>query len=287
MPLFLGWADNYYRKPTGKETREATNLLHATRPLLSVLASREIDAVTASDVEAVRQFMIDSDLARNTINARMGRVRRFIRWAISNKHAKPESILIWESIAPLKYGRSPARETRPVTSADVGAFNATLPYLPDMVRSMVMLQLATGMRSGELCSIRWDLIDRRDDVWIYIPAEHKTEHHGHDRNIAILPPAQELLGEPDKVGYVYVHGRGGIYTPDSYRRVITRAIEKADCAYWTPHQLRHSAITDWATKGGVEVARLLAGHASTRMTSRYIDITADRVIWAARQVATG
>ena len=119
---------------------------------------------------------------------------------------------------------------------------------------MVLLQLATGMRSGELCAMRWDLIDRRTYIWLYTPAEHKTEHHGHGRTIPIPPMYQHLLGQPKQAGNVFEHHRSGAYTAQSYGRAIRRAIQRIRCKNWTPHQLRHKAITGWASQGGVEVA---------------------------------
>ena len=41
------------------------------------------------------------------------------------------------------------------------------------------------MRAGE--------IDRTGDVWLYRPAKHKTQHHGHTREVPIGPKAQAVL----------------------------------------------------------------------------------------------
>src|SRR5262249_24253725 len=61
--------------------------------------------------------------------------------------------------------------------------------LADMVR----LQLVTGMRPGEVCTMRAIDIDMTGPVWLYRPSRHKTEHHGHTRIIAIGPRAQEIV----------------------------------------------------------------------------------------------
>jgi len=59
---------------------------------------------------------------------------------------------------------------------------------------MVRLQLLTGARSGELVMMRPCDIDRTGGgIWVYIPADHKTAHHGHQRRIYIGPRAQKLL----------------------------------------------------------------------------------------------
>lgn len=38
-------------------------------------------------------------------------------------------------------------------------------------------------------------IDRSSDVWVYIPETHKTENHGHRREINIGPKAQAVLAK--------------------------------------------------------------------------------------------
>lgn len=59
---------------------------------------------------------------------------------------------------------------------------------------MVRLQLLTGMRSGEVCVMRTADIDTSSaDVWIYRPTQHKTQHHGKGRDVAIGPKAIAVL----------------------------------------------------------------------------------------------
>jgi integrase len=58
---------------------------------------------------------------------------------------------------------------------------------------MIELQLATGMRPGELCILRPGDVDRSGEVWEYVPAEHKTAHHEHERLICIGPRGQDIL----------------------------------------------------------------------------------------------
>ena len=58
---------------------------------------------------------------------------------------------------------------------------------------MVRLHLLTGMRPGEVCSMRLCDIDRSGDVWKYSPEGHKTEHHGRSRVILLGRKAQRIL----------------------------------------------------------------------------------------------
>src|SRR5262245_36675452 len=58
---------------------------------------------------------------------------------------------------------------------------------------MIQLQRRTGMRSGEVCSMRTIDVDATGKVWAYTPASHKTEHHGRERRVHLGPRAQAVL----------------------------------------------------------------------------------------------
>jgi integrase len=69
----------------------------------------------------------------------------------------------------------------------------TLPILYPTLADMVTLQLETGMRQGEMVTMRPCDIDMTGATWLYSPPQHKTWHHGHGRCIAIGPKAQEII----------------------------------------------------------------------------------------------
>ena len=97
------------------------------------------------------------------------------------------------AVSGLKRGRTEAREPEPIIPVPEEALQATLPYLPEVVASMVLVQRATGCRPGEVLAMRPRDIDRTTDPWVYRPESHKTEHHGKDRLIHIGPKAQAVL----------------------------------------------------------------------------------------------
>jgi len=70
---------------------------------------------------------------------------------------------------------------------------ATLHHLPKVVADMVRFQRLCGARPGEVCALRPADIDRTGEIWRYVPAEHKTEHHGKQRTVYIGPKAQKIL----------------------------------------------------------------------------------------------
>ncbi|MBC7785615.1 MAG: site-specific integrase [Burkholderiales bacterium] len=98
-----------------------------------------------------------------------------------------------EAVESLKAGKTIAPDSPPVQPVDIGHVESTLRHMPPLVASMVRLQLATGMRSGELCSMRTKDIDTTGDVWVYRPEKHKNTHRGHTREVAIGPKGQAIL----------------------------------------------------------------------------------------------
>src|SRR5206468_13023010 len=83
------------------------------------------------------------------------------------------------AVRGLQRGRSDARETVPVSPVSRSVVTETLPLVRPTVADMVLLQLETGMRSGELVIMRACDIDMAGKVWLYRPPCHKTLHHGH------------------------------------------------------------------------------------------------------------
>jgi integrase len=218
-------------------------------------------------------LMIDQRHARRYVNENVHRIRKVFRWAASEQLIPAEVHQGLATVEGLHKGLCEARETAPVVIVEDAIIEATLPHLPATVADMVRLQRLTGARPGEVCAVRPADIDRTSEVWRYTPAEHKTEHHGKRRVIAIGPRAQAvllpyLLREAESFCFCPAvsesqrrreqHERrvtplscgnkpgsnrkrrrerapGNRYTNDSYRRAVARACE---AAFKMPEDLR-------------------------------------------------
>jgi integrase len=186
---------------------------------------------------------------------------------------------------------------------------ATLPYLPEIVADMVRFQRLTSARPGEVCSLCPCDLDRRGDVWVYTPDEHKTEHHEKARRVFIGPQAQAILARyllrpadlfcfspAESVARARQRQREARTTPlscgnragtnrtaapkwrpssrykvASYRLAIRRGCEKAKVDNWTPNQLRHSGATEIRERYGLEAAQVICGHATADVTQVYAE----------------
>jgi integrase len=183
----------HYRHPDGTPTGEMANFKHALRPLRQLYGSTAAEDFGPLKLKLVRQRMIDSGLSRGVINARIKRIVMVFAFGVENELLPKDAALALREVKSLARGRTPARETEPVKPVPDEHVNAVLPHVAPQVRAMVELQRRTGMRSGEVTSMRTGDIDRTVKVWCYAPRRHKNEHHDHQRSIFLGPAAQAIL----------------------------------------------------------------------------------------------
>ncbi len=185
-------AAKYYRKEE-QPTSEFNGLKYAWRPLVALYGDTQASQFGPRALKAVREKMVAADLSRGTVNERISQIKRMFRWAGENEMLPAEVCHALQLVSGLKRGRSLAKESPPIGPVSDATVEATLPFLPPVVRDMVNFQRATGCRPGEVCTLRPCDIDRSDEVWVYRPPHHKTEHVGRVRLIFIGPRAQAAL----------------------------------------------------------------------------------------------
>ena len=64
------------------------------------------------------------------------------------------------------------------------------------------------------------------------------------------------------------------YNKNSYRWAIAQACQKVGVPHWHPHQLRHTAATEFRKAYGVEAARAALGHSHVNATEIYAEVDA-------------
>lgn len=316
--LYEDYAHGYYVK-NGVVTREGEQVSEMLRLLLGHHGDDELDEFGPVRLKELRERMISQfDWSRKYINEIVNRIRRLFAWACENELAPPSVHQGLQTVAGLKKGRSAARETKKVTVVDDAIVDVTLQHTPEIVADMVRFQRLTGSRPGEVCTLRLCDIDRTEEVWVYQPAAHKTEHHDLTRLVMIGPKAQQILKPyfdreaeaycfvPAETAWMAKHRRGaegaaatfqavldrahGVilkrgplkpYSVGSYRLAVNRAAGKAGVPKWSPNRIRHTAATEVRKRFGLEAAQVVCGHQSADVTQVY----AERDISLAKQVA--
>ena len=321
----------------GEPTDEQSGIRLALRPLRELYGTTTALSFGPLKLKAVREQMIAQGLARTTINQNVGRIRRMFRWAASEELIPATVFQSLSTVQGLQRGRTEAREPAPVLPVEDDRIEAALPFMPRIVADMARIQRLCGARPGEMVILRPCDVKRDGKVWKYTPESHKNEHRGKSRVIYFGPQAQDILRpyldrradaycfspaeaeaecrqaahEARKTPLTYGNAPGtnkrraprkapgDRYTPDSYRRAISRACDLASQMpirlrsipsdapdaeqrrqeaaewrrknAWAPNRLRHTAATKIREQFGLEAASATLGHSHADTTLIYAE----------------
>ena len=147
------------------------------------------------------------------------------------------------------------------------------------VYEMYYIELATGLRRGELLGLKWSDIDwkngiikvrrqvaRVDGQIVEAPLKTKNSY----RAVSISPQAIEVLREQKRKTndqYVFPSPNGGPISPDSVNNMLKRVLERAGIPKVRFHDLRHTFATI-ALQNGVDIKTVssMLGHFSAGFT---------------------
>jgi integrase len=189
---YKAFCQAYYVKE-GRPTKELVSIRYAMRTLRELYGSVNMAEIGPLALKALQVHLVGTEICRNQVNARINRIKRFFKWAVSEELAPPSCYEGLRTVAGLRYGRTAARESPPVRPVADEYVEAILPHLSPQVHAMVRLQRLTGMRPCEVVQMRRADIDQSGSVWVYEPADHKNRWRGHRRLIALGPKSQEIL----------------------------------------------------------------------------------------------
>ena len=288
-------AERYY------QSRETDNLQEALRPLRVKFGYLPMRDFGPLQLRTLRNQWIEAGLARNTINARIIRLKRFFRWAASYELVEASVLERLNTVESLMPGRGGA-ETKAKLPVAWETVEATLPHLPPMVQAMVLFGWHTGARPAEITRLTTGEINQAGEVWIATMEKHKTAGYGHKREIPIGRSAQAILtpwllpSAPDEPIFspLRVDDRqakrkgkrmpGKVYSRAAFQQVVRRACRRAGVDAWSPNQLRHAYGTRLEDVGGIEASQKALGHAKPDTTLIYTTAAKKRMLEAVREM---
>ena len=141
------------------------------------------------------------------------------------------------------------------------------------------MELATGLRRGELLGLKWQDIDWENGILTVrrqvarvngqiVEAPLKTKNSY--RTASISPQAAEVLRQQKaqtRDQYVFPSLNGGPISPDSVNHMLQRVLERAGIPKVRFHDLRHTFAT-LALQNGVDIKTVsgMLGHFSAGFT---------------------
>ncbi|MFO0806008.1 MAG: site-specific integrase [Gemmataceae bacterium] len=330
MVAYMRFALGHYRRADGTHTSEIDEIKRSLCPVRRLYESKPAAEFGPLALAAVRRVMMERSsgtaddspvLSRPVINRRVDRIKRMFRWAASQELVPVTVYEALRTLAGLQRGRTTAPEPPPVKPVDPVDVAKTLPFLGPHLRAMVELQRVTGMRPGEVCSMKLSEIDSSAEPWTYRPAHHKTLHHGRDRVIMIGPRGRAVLeaflaaipatpnegplfspkrAREERFAKMRQNRKTPVqpsqlnrrlrkpklvpkdeYTPHTFAHAVRVAARKAGAKHWHPNQLRHLYASEIRKSHGLEAAQVLLGHSRADITQIY----AERNLSLAAEVA--
>ena len=163
------------------------------------------------------------------------------------------------------------------------------------VFELYYIELATGLRRGELLGLKWEDIDLEQSVIhvrrqiaringevVEAPLKTKNSY----RSVSIAQDAVDILKEQEKKSdseYVFPSPTGGPISPDSVLNMLHRVLKRAGLPKIRFHDMRHTFATV-ALQNGVDIKTVsgMLGHYSAGFT---LDTYAHVTTAAQRQAA--
>ena len=186
------------------------------------------------------------------------------------------------------------REMKTLPAEQLGAFLREAKE--SGVYELYYMDLATGLRRGELLGLKWEDIDLQNGI-IHVrrqvarvdgevkemPLKTKNSY----RNISISQDAVAMLTEMEahrSSDYVFPSSTGGPISPDSVNNMLHRVLKRAGLPSIRFHDLRHTFAT-LALQNGVDIKTVsgMLGHFSAGFTlDTYAHVTTSAQKEAAR-----
>lgn len=158
--------------------------------------------------------------------------------------------------------------------------------------NLVILAVWTGLRLGELCSLKWNAIDLDNGFLTVKNSSDFRTKTGHERRVPLVGDALKLIQRlhtermDDQDGHVLIYANGKPLVPSYASKRFKKYVRLARLPeHFRFHSLRHTCAS-WLVMKGVSlpIVQSILGHSSIQVTERYAHLAPD-VVRAAMQRA--
>jgi integrase len=240
------------------------------KTLLEYFGHKKISAITHSDLEAFKQFRLQTQTIRGNERslAHVHRELSLLRSILN--FAKRQG---WLTRTPFEMGRSvittsnePQRD-RLLTPDEESRLLAACTGRRSHLRAIIIGLVDTGLRRGELLALEWRDVDLQAGL---IAVRGETTKTLKDRKVGITT---RLRKELEQLAALKTSPDDKVFPQGDFKRAFTAACRAAGIENLRGHDLRHTAITRWI-QSGMPVAEVmrLSGHRTLNVAFRYINI---------------
>lgn len=138
------------------------------------------------------------------------------------------------------------------------------------LKDFVVIALNTGMRKGEILSLKWDQIR---NGFIYLEKTKTNEARQIPINADLASCFEDIRKRNNMTsGYIFPDDNGG-YLGD-IKTAFKSALKRAGIIDFRPHDLRHTFASHYIMRGGsLNALKEILGHSDIKMTMRYAHLS--------------
>ncbi len=264
-PMFDVVGERFLREHASQK-RDARSFHNVVRVLRRHFSGLTLQQITPEAIRAFMQARLAEGVTPATANRGRSMLSSLLSWAIdvnlwSGPHpcirGTPGRVKSFHEPSGRERYLSPDEATRLIRAAT------------SHLREIIIVALHTGMRRGEMLSLRWDQIHDRA---IHLRAAQCKS--GRARVVPIADAVADVLLLLARNGPLVFHQDGRPIL--TLRAAWKRACDRAGVRNFRLHDCRHTFST-WAAERGLDLHRLqaLLGHSTPQVTARYRHVGRD------------
>lgn len=226
---------------------------------------RDVMTLSGCLSRAVRAGKLEANAIRNVDKPRVDRSPN-VRFLDKGEEQRLREALVARD-AEMIEARESANRWRKARKQD---FLPALPHYGDHLTPAVILSMNTGLRRGELLSLKWAAVDFNEK---HLTVEGRTAKSGHTRHIPLNAEALELLRRWHK----QCAGDRVFPIATGFKTAWAALLTRAGITAFRWHDLRHHFASRLAQAGvPLNTIRELLGHGSMAMVLRYAHLSPDQ-----------
>ena len=272
---FADFCKEFLSRQAGKAKNTIRNYNQCCRVhLVPFFGDRYLSAIRPKHIEDYKQERAKS-AKPGTVNFELTHLKTLFNAAIRWGHLK-------ESPArEVKLLRMPEKEPPYLTRDQIAALYREC---GGWLHTFVALALNTGLRLGEILSLKWEDVDLRNRVVKVRSDEEFTVKGRRNREIPVNDFLHQVLQRHPKHitnPHVFVNDQGAAVYDWEVRRHLERAVKASGLRPFRIHDMRHTFGTMLAANGvDVRTIQELMGHKNLQTTMQYLHAAPDRMKWA-------
>ncbi len=277
---FRELSDWYLELKSVKKLASYERISIALKRFNAVFGDRIVNTILPVELEDYQDKRIDDGLALSSLDVEVAIVKIVINKAFDNDKIDGRVLKIFRKVKnKLKRGENARRRT-----VTIDEYLKLLGKAASHLKPMLIVAMNTGMRPGEVRTLKWEYIDRKAG-FIRLPAS--TTKEDKEKNIPInhhveavlddLTPPLGLVTE-DHHDFIFAYGGKPISGPGGVKGALRGACKNAGVSYGRKapngiimHDFRRTVKTNMQAAGVSKVCRdLIFGHSLQGMDTHYI-----------------